>query len=111
MTTKEPPKEHQQQQQSKMTKPDDNIKWFYQHCSSNNIFLETAMPMVDVALFTIKHIKRLIICHVSNKVKSDFFKILSDYSKAKDNRVVFYIEPLTACLPYLMTKNSTWITL
>jgi hypothetical protein len=31
----EPPKEHQQQQQFRMTKLDDNIKWFHQHCSSN----------------------------------------------------------------------------
>ncbi len=106
MTTKEPPNKCQQQQQSKMKKPDDNIKWFHQDCSSNYHFLETAVLMVDIALFTIKHIKRLIMCHVSNKVKSDFFKILSDYSKAKGNLVVFYIEPITACLLYLIDDKE-----
>ncbi len=57
--------------------------------------MKTAVPMIDIVLFTIKHIKSLIISHVSNKVKPDFFKILSDYRKAKDNLVVFYIEPIT----------------
>jgi hypothetical protein len=64
------------------------------------------MPMVDIAVFTIKHIKRLIISHVSNKVKSDFFNFLSDYSKAKGNLVVFYIEPITACLLYLIDDKE-----
>ncbi len=82
----------------KMTDSDDNIKWFHQHCSSNCNLLETAVPMVDIALFTIKHIKNLCRSHVSNKVKSDFFKILLDYSKAKGNLVVFYIKPITLCL-------------
>ena len=75
----------------KMTNADDNIKWFHQHCSSTYNWLETAVPMVDIATFTIKHIKRLCLSHVSKKVKSDFFKILLDYSKAKGNLVVFFI--------------------
>ncbi len=69
-------------------------------------FLDTAMPLVDISLFTIKHIKRLIISHVSNKVNSDFFKILSDYSKAKGNLVVFYIAPITAHLLYLIDDEE-----
>ena len=64
------------------------------------------MPMVDIALFTIKHIKRLIISHVSNKVESDFFKILLDYSKAKGNLVLFYIEPITVHLLYLIDDEE-----
>jgi hypothetical protein len=64
------------------------------------------VPMVDIALFTIKRIKRLYISHISNKVKSDFFKILSDYSKAKGNLVLFYIEPITACLLYLIDDKQ-----
>ncbi len=64
------------------------------------------MPMVDIALFTIKHIKRLIISHVSNTVESDFFKILLDYSKAKGNLVVFYIEPITVHLLYLIDDEE-----
>jgi hypothetical protein len=86
-----------------MTKPDDNIKWFYQHCSSNCHFL---VPMLGIALFTIKRFKKLIISHVSNKVKSDFFKIQSDYSKVKGNLVLFYIEPITACRLYLIDDKE-----
>ncbi len=56
------------------------------------------MPMADVAMYTIKHIKRLIITHVSNKVKSDLFRVVVDYSKAKGNLIAFYIEPITARL-------------
>ncbi len=62
--------------------------------------------MVDIALFTIKHIKRLIISHVSNKVESDFFKILLDYSKTKGNLVLFYIEPITVHLLYLIDDEE-----
>jgi hypothetical protein len=40
-----------------MTTSDDNIKWFHQHVSSTYNLLETAVPMVDVAMYTIKHIK------------------------------------------------------
>jgi hypothetical protein len=90
----------------KMNKSDDKIKWFHQHCSSTYYLLEAAMPMVDFALFTIKHIKRLCISHVSNKVMSDFFKILLDYSKAKGNLVVVYIEPITAHLLYLIEDEE-----
>jgi hypothetical protein len=79
----------------KMTNADDNIKWFHLHCSSTYNWLETVVPMVDIATFTIKHINRLCLSHVSKKAKSDFFKILLDYSKANGNLVVFYIEPIT----------------
>jgi hypothetical protein len=89
-----------------MTNADDNIKWFHQHCSSTYNWLETAMPMVDIATFTIKHIKRLCLSHISEKVKSDFFKILLDYSKAKGNLVVFYIEAITLHLLNLMDDDD-----
>ncbi len=56
------------------------------------------MPMVDVAMYTIKYIKRLTLTQVSKKVKSNFFRILVDYSKAKGNLLAFLIEPITACL-------------
>jgi hypothetical protein len=39
-------------------------------------------------------------------VKSDFFKILLDYSKAKGNLVVFYIEPITSRLLNLMDDDG-----
>ncbi len=64
------------------------------------------MPMLDIALFTIKHIKRLRLSHVSKKVKSDFFKILLVYSKARGNLVVFYIEPITVPLLYLIEDDE-----
>ncbi len=64
------------------------------------------MPMVDIATFTIKHIKRLCLSHVSKKVKSDFFKILEEYSKANGNLVVFYIEPITGQLLNLIEDDE-----
>jgi hypothetical protein len=90
----------------KMTNADDNIKWFHQHFSSIYNWLETAVPMVDIAMFTIKHIKRLCRSHVSKKVKSDFFKILLDYSKAKSNPFVFFIEPITLCFLNLIEDDE-----
>jgi hypothetical protein len=90
-----------------MTNTDDNIKWFHQHCSSTYNWLETGVPMVDIATFTIKHIKRLCLSHVSEKVKkSDFFKILLDYRKAKGNFVVFFIEPITSRLLNLIDDDE-----
>ncbi len=62
--------------------------------------------MVDIASFTIKHIKRLCLRHVSDKVKSDFFKILLDYIKAKGNLVVFFIEPITLRLLNLIEDDE-----
>jgi hypothetical protein len=90
----------------KMTNADDNIKWFHQHCSSTYNWLETGVPMVDIATFTIKHINKLCLSHVSKKVKSDLFKILLDYSKAKGNLVVFFIEPITSCLLNLIEDDE-----
>ncbi len=64
------------------------------------------MPMVDIATFTIKHMKRLCLSHVSKKVKSDFFKILLEYSKASGNLIVFFIEPITARLLNLIEDDE-----
>ncbi len=76
----------------------DNIQWFHKHVSSTYHLLETSVPMADVAMFTIKYIKRLTLTQVSEKVKSDFFRMLINYSKAKGNLVAFFIEPITARL-------------
>jgi hypothetical protein len=89
----------------KMTTSDDNIKWFHQHASSTYNMLETAVPMVDVAMY-IKHIKRLFISHVSEKVKSDFFRIVIEYSKSNGNLVAFYIEPITSRLLDLIEDDE-----
>ena len=64
------------------------------------------MPMADVAMYTIKHIKRLFISHVSEKVKSDFFRIVIEYSKLNGNLVAFYIEPITARLLDLIEDDE-----
>ncbi len=52
--------------------------------------------MVDVAMYTIKYIKRLTLTQVTKKVKSDFFRMLINYSKAKGNLIAFFIEPITS---------------
>jgi hypothetical protein len=40
------------------------------------------------------------------KVKSEFFKILLDYSKVKGNLIVFYIEPIIFCLLNLIEDDE-----
>jgi hypothetical protein len=89
-----------------MTTSDDNIKWFHQHVSSTYNLLETAVPMIDVAMYTIKHINRLFISHVSEKVKSDFFRIVIEYSKSNGNLVAFYIEAITTRLLDLIEDDE-----
>ncbi len=69
-----------------MTTSDDNIKWFHQPVSSAYNLLEMAVPMVDVAMYTIEHIKRLCLSHVSEKVKSDLFRVV-----VKGYLIAFYI--------------------
>jgi hypothetical protein len=67
---------------------------------------ETAVSMVDVAMYTIEYIKRLTLTQVSEKVKSDFFRMLINYSKAKGNFVAFFIEPITTCLLDLIDNEE-----
>ncbi len=90
----------------KMTTSGDNIKWFNQYDSSTYNLLETAVPMADVSMYTIKHIKRLCLSHVSVKVKSDFFRVIVDYCKAKGNLIGFFIEPITARLLQLIDDEE-----
>jgi len=62
---------------SKMANPNDpadNLKLFYEHCSSHHYFLETTMPMLDVAVFIMDHNKTLDILLVSNQVKADLVR-------------------------------------
>jgi hypothetical protein len=42
----------------------------------------------------------------SEKVKSDFFRIVIEYSKSNDNLVAFYIEPITARLLDLIEDDE-----
>jgi hypothetical protein len=39
-------------------------------------------------------------------VKSDFFRIILEYSKANGNLVAFYIKPITACLLDLIEDDK-----
>ncbi len=80
-----------------MANSEDNLKLFNQYCTPNHHLLESAGPMIDIAFFTIMHIKRLFITHASIKTKADLFKIVSDNSKSKGNLAVFYIIPITMC--------------
>jgi hypothetical protein len=89
-----------------MTTSVDNIQWFHKHVSSTYHLLETSVPMADVAMYTIKYIKRLTLTHVSNKVKSDFFRILVDYSQAKGTLIAFYLEPITTRLLELIDDEE-----
>ncbi len=90
----------------RMTTYGDNLKWFHKHVSSNYHLLETSVPMADVAIFTIKHLKNLIINHVTKKVKSDLFRVVVEYSKAKGNLIAFYIEPITSRLLELIDDEG-----
>ena len=49
--------------------PADNLKWFYEHCTSHHYLLETAMPMLDVAVFILHYIKKIgyLICLQSSE--------------------------------------------
>jgi hypothetical protein len=89
-----------------MTNSNDNIKWFHRHRASNYYWLETAVPMSDMATFTIKHIKRLFISNVSEKLKPDIFRIMIECSKANGNLVVFYIKSITVCLLDLIEDDE-----
>jgi hypothetical protein len=72
--------------------------------------LESAVPMIDIAIFTIKHIKRLVITLVTNKVKADLFNIVAEYSKANGNLAAMFVEPIAACLLSLIDDDqiSLW---
>ena len=89
-----------------MTTSVDNIQWFHKHVSSTYHLVETAVPMADVAIYTIKYIKRLTLTQVSNKVKSDFFRMLINYIKAQGNLVAFFIEPITTRLLELIDDDG-----
>jgi hypothetical protein len=62
--------------------------------------------MADVAMYTIKHIKQICLSHVSEKVKSDFFRVVVIYCKAKGNLIAFFIEPITACFLELIDDEE-----
>ena len=92
---------------SKMASFKDNLKWFHDHCSSQHHLLETALPMLDVAVFIMQHIDRLSISFfVSNKVRADFMRIVSAYTKSKGTTLAIYIEPIASRLLVLIDDEN-----
>ena len=83
---------------SKMANPNDqadNLKWFYEHCSSHHYLLETAMPMLDVEVFILHHIKKLDILFVSNdQVKANLVRSIANFTKTQcsEKHLFVYVE-------------------
>ena len=80
-----------------MASPTDNLKWF---------LLETALPMLDIAIFIMHHIERLDISNVSNKVRVDLLRIMSAHTKSKCKYLALYIEPIAIFLMVLMYNEN-----
>ncbi len=64
------------------------------------------MPMNDVALMIMKHIIRLNIFFVSNKVIDDLQRTISDFTKSKNKHLMLYIEPIANRLMQLNGDDS-----
>jgi hypothetical protein len=43
-----------------------HLKWFYEHCAAHHYLLDTATPMLDVAVAIMHHIHQLNVLFVSN---------------------------------------------
>jgi hypothetical protein len=96
---------------SKMANPNDpadNLKWFYEHCSSHHYLLETAMPMLDVAVFIMDHIKILDILFVSNQVKANLVRSIANFTKTQcsEKHLLVYVESITLMLLDVMADEN-----
>ena len=80
--------------------PADNLKWFYEHCSSHHYLLETAMPMLDVAVLIMDHIKILDILFVSNQVKANLVR------QCSEKHLLVYVESITRMLLDVMADEN-----
>ncbi len=94
-----------------MANPNDqteNLKWFYEHCSSHHYLLETAMPMLDVAVFIMHHIKTLDILFVSNQVKACLARSIANFTKTQcsEKHLLVYVESITRMLLDLMADEN-----
>jgi hypothetical protein len=80
--------------------PVDNLKWFYKHCSSHHYLLETAMPMLDIAVFIMNHIITLDILFVSNQVKADLVRSIANFTKTQciEKHLLVYVESIILML-------------
>ena len=88
--------------------PADNLKWFYEHCASHHYLLETAMPMLDVAVFILHYIKNLDILFVSNQVKADLARSIANFTKTQcsEKHLLVYVESITLMLLDLMGDEN-----
>ncbi len=88
--------------------PADNLKWFYEHCSSHHYLLETAMPMLDVAVFIMHHMKTLEILCVSNQVKADLARSIADFTKTQcsEKHLLVYVESIILMLLDLVADEN-----
>ena len=88
--------------------PAENLKWFYEHCASHHYLLETAMPMLDVAVFIMHHIKSLDILFVSNQVKADLARSIANFTKTQcsEKHLLVYVESITLMLLDLMADEN-----
>jgi len=96
---------------SKMANPNDpadNLKWFYKHCSSHHYLLETATPMLDVAVFIMHHIKTLDILFVSNQVKANLARSIVNFTKTEcsEKHLLVYVESITLMLLDVMADEN-----
>jgi len=88
--------------------PAENLKWFYEHCASHHYLLETAMPMLDVAVFILHYIKNLDILFVSNQVKADLARSIVNFTKTQcsEKHLLVYVESITLMLLDLMADEN-----
>jgi len=96
---------------SKMANPNDpadNLKWFYEHCSSHHCLLETATPMLDVAVFIMHHIKSLDILFVSNQVKANLARSIVTFTKTQcsEKHLLVYVKSTTLMLLDVMADEN-----
>ena len=90
--------------------PTDNVKWFYEHCSSHHYLLETATPMLDVAVAIMHHIEKLNILFVSNKVKADLVRCVANVTKIQlfEAHLYVYIESIAFMLFEVMMADENF---
>ncbi len=95
-----------QKQANKMAVSKDNLNWFLQLCTKIHYLLKTDVPMYDVALMIMKHIIRLNILFVSDKVIDDLQRTISAFTKSKSKHLMLYIEPIANRLMQLNGDDS-----
>lgn len=88
--------------------PAYHLKWFYEHCAAHHYLLDTATPMLDVAVAIMHHIHQLNVLFVSNKVKADLVRCVANVTKIQlfEGRLYVYIEGIAIMLLDLMADEN-----